>query len=109
MSDQDSDLERMYTITEDIILTTIKVFKEKDLDTIIEIEALKEFAEMQKEKYKNAHIQRLKEGKCSVESGITFLEILTLFEKIMNHCSNVAISTLNYMTNENFVTKQEFF
>lgn len=103
------DLERMYTITEDTILTTIKVFKEKDLDTIIEIEALKEFTEMQKEKYKNAHIQRLKEGKCSVESGIAFLEILTVFEKIMDHCFNVAIATLNYMTNENFVTKQEFF
>ncbi|MCI9063379.1 MAG: Na/Pi cotransporter family protein [Clostridia bacterium] len=103
------DLERMYNITEDTILSTIQVFREKDTDTVVEIEALKEFAEMQKEKYKNAHIQRLKEGKCNVESGIAFLEILTVFEKIINHCSNVAIATLNYMTNENFVTKQEFF
>ena len=71
--------------------------------------ALKEFAEMQKENYKNAHITRLKERRCNVESGIAFLELLTIYEKMIDHCSNVSISTLNYMTNENFVTKQEFF
>ena len=103
------DLERMYHITEDTILTTIQAFKEKDLNLVVKVEALKEFAEMQKENYKNAHITRLKERRCNVESGIAFLELLTIYEKMIDHCSNVSISTLNYMTNENFVTKQEFF
>ena len=103
------ELEKIYNITEDTILNTIKAFKEKDKNLIVEVEALKELAELQKEKCKNTHIQRLKEGKCNVESGIAFLEILTICEKIIDHCSNISVSTLNYMTNEDFVTKQEFF
>lgn len=102
------EFEKMYTITEDTILATIKAFKEKDLDLVIQVEALKEFAEVQKEKYRYTHIQRLKEGKCNVEGGIAFLDLLTLCEKVINHCSNIVVATLNYRTNENFITKQEF-
>ena len=101
--------ERMYNITEDVILNTIKCFEEKDIKIAIEIEALKEYAEVQREQYRNEHIERLKEGKCNVESGIAFLEILTICEKVIDHCSNVSIFTTNYMTNESFITKHEFF
>ena len=103
------DLQLIFNVTEDTILSTIKVFKEKKLELVIEIEALKEFAEIQKEKYKMDHIQRLKEGKCSVEGGISFLEILSMCEKIIDHCSNVSIATMNNVTNEIFITKQDFF
>ncbi len=102
------DCEKIYSITEEVILKTIECFKEKDIKIAIEIEALKEVAEIQKEKYRNGHIQRLKEGKCNIESGIAFLEILTICEKIIDHCSNVSIFTTNYMTNESYITKHEF-
>lgn len=103
------DCERMYNITEDVILLTMKCFEEKNIKKAVEIEALKEFSEVQIEEYRNGHIKRLKEGKCSIESGVAFLEILTICEKIIDHCSNVSIFTTNYMTNENYVTKHEFF
>lgn len=103
------DCENIYNITEEVILKTIQCFKEKDYKIAIEIEALKEVAEVQKEAYRNGHIQRLKNGKCNVESGIAFLEILTICEKIIDHCSNVSIFTTNYMTNESYITKHEFF
>lgn len=103
------EFELIYKITEDALLSTIKAYKEKDIKYVIEIEALKEFSEMKREEYKNAHIERLKEGICNVESGIAFLELLIICEKIIDHCSNIAVLTLNYMTNENFVTKQDFF
>ncbi len=102
------EFDKMYNITEDAILFTIQIFKEKSIDKVLEVEALKEFAEILKDKYRNAHIQRLKEGKCNVEAGIAFLELLTIFEKIIDHCSNISVSTINYMTNQNFITKQEF-
>lgn len=102
------DCEKIYSITEEVILKTIKCFNEKDIKMAIEIEALKEIAEVQREKYRNGHIQRLKQGKCNVESGIAFLEILTICEKIIDHCANVSIFTTNYMTNESYITKHEF-
>lgn len=103
------DCKVIYNITEDTILSTIRCFKEKNNKIAVEIEALKEFAEMQREQYRNRHIERLKDGKCNVESGIAFLEILTISEKIIDHCSNVSIFTTNYMSNESFITKHEFF
>lgn len=103
------ECKQIYSITEDTILTIIKAFKENDFDAIVKIEALKEFSEMQKEKYRNAHIQRLKSGTCSIESGIAFLEILNLCEKIVDHSSNVSIFITNYIKKQDFVTKQEFF
>lgn len=103
------ECKQIFSITEDAILTIIKAFKEDDFNSVIKIEALKEFSEMKREKYRNAHIQRLKSGTCSVESGIAFLEILNLCEKVIDHTSNVSIFITNYTTKQDFITKQEFF
>lgn len=104
-----SDFSKIYNITEDTVLTTIQVFKKNDLKNIIEIEALRTFIERQKEKCKNAHIQRIKEGKCNAENGAIFLELLNICEKVIEHCLNIAIATVNYRTKESFSTKQEFY
>lgn len=39
---------------------------------------------------KNAHIERLKAGECTVISGTLFLELITNLERISDHCSNIA-------------------
>jgi phosphate:Na+ symporter len=102
------ELQNMYEITEELLLKTIKFFKEKELHTTIEIEALKELADIKREDYKLDHIERLKEGTCNVESGISFLEILTVFEKIAYHCYNIAIATTNFITHRKFTTKRDY-
>ena len=99
----------MYDITEETILKTIEVFKTRNLNINVDIQALKEFSELKRENYKLDHIQRLKEGKCVVESGIAFLEILTVYEKIVDHCLNISMAISNFVTNEKFITKQEFY
>lgn len=35
------------------------------------------------------HAVRLKEGKCTVERGVSFIEMLTDIERISDHCNNV--------------------
>ncbi len=102
------ELEKMYDLTEEILIKTMDIVKTRDLSGILDTEALKEVAEIKREEYKNEHIRRLKEGSCNVESGISFLEILTVFEKIVYHCVNTTIAVSNMVKNENFVTKQEF-
>ena len=69
---------------------------------------VKQISEIKREEYKTEHIRRLKEGLCNVESGISFLEILTVFEKITYHCVNTTIAVSNMVKNENYVTKQDF-
>ena len=104
-----AELNKIYTIVEDSILKTIEVVENKDITLNIEIQVLREISERQREKYKLVHIERLKKGVCNVESGIVFLEVLTICEKIMDHCFNVAIATSNYVTNDKILTKQDYY
>jgi phosphate:Na+ symporter len=66
------ELETMYKITSAAIDKTMTLFEGQTNTISIEVEALRDFAETQREKYKMLHIKRLKKGKCSVESGISF-------------------------------------
>ena len=42
----------------------------------------------------NSHIERLGEGGCTMQTGIHFLDIVHDLEKISDHCSNIAIYTI---------------
>lgn len=102
------ELLNLYNLTEEAVLTTLDIVRNRKLNLVLNIEALKEISEIKREEYKNDHILRLKDGICNVESGIAFLEILTVFEKIMHHCVNATIATSNMIRDEKFVTKQDF-
>lgn len=102
-----SELNVISKITEEAISKSLEVFENK-ISNNIEVEALRDFAEIRREKYKNAHINRLKNGKCSVESGLSFLEILNCCESIINHCLNITIATSNYGTNKSIITKHDY-
>ena len=43
---------------------------------------------------KNRHIKRLREGKCTIEQGFVFSDITTNYERISDHCSNIAVSLI---------------
>lgn len=106
--DANKELNLMYNIVEDILNRTIKTLQEGNLNTVIEVQALKEISEMYREKFKKQHIERLKKSKCSVDTGITFIEILTVYEKIVDHCVNVTIETATNTADDEYVTKHEY-
>lgn len=103
------EVNLMYLITMQAITKTVKLFKTKNEDYIVEIAALKEIADVKKDKYREDHIKRLKNGKCNVESGIVFLEFLTVFEKIFEHCINISMELSNYLKKDSIMTKQGYY
>ena len=102
------ELNVMYDVTEISMSKAIKMFKTKNLNIGVEIEALREFVEYKREEYKNIHIDRLKTGNCNVESGIAFIEILNICDSIVNHCVNVSMAMNYYKGNSNQMSKHEF-
>jgi phosphate:Na+ symporter len=40
------------------------------------------------------HVKRLQHGKCSIEQGFVFNDLLTDYERISDHCSNVAAAII---------------
>ena len=46
------------------------------------------------------HVERLRSGRCSVEHGFVFSDILTNLERIADHCSNLAICIIELKQDE---------
>lgn len=101
-------LNLMFSLTDEIVSKTIEFLKTGKIDLAIDIQVLKEVSEIKKEKYRSEHILRLKNGICNVDSGISYLEILTVLEKIVEHCFNVSISLANIITDRKITTKHDY-
>ena len=54
------------------------------------VEPLEQVVDQLKETLRDNHIRRMKNGKCSMEAGIIWADILTDLERISDHCSNIA-------------------
>lgn len=78
----------------EILDLTIRAFSEDDVSTAIMVEPLRELINVLCNELKSRHINRLKNGKCEMKQGFAFNNILTDFERIGAHCSNVAVALL---------------
>ncbi len=74
----------------EILDITLRAFQSGDAAVAEQVEPLEETIDEMIELLRERHICRLKEGKCSIDSGVIFMEILTNLERISDHCSNVA-------------------
>jgi len=78
----------------EIIDLTVQAMHNGETVTAAQVEPLEETVDTICETLRTRHIQRLKEGKCQLESGIIFLDVLTNLERISDHCSNIAARLL---------------
>ena len=58
------------------------------------VEPLEQIIDELKSTLKARHISRLQEGKCTIELGFVFNDLITNYERISDHCSNIAVSTI---------------
>lgn len=79
---------------QDIVNTSFRVFAEEDRSIAREVEPLEEVIDFLNEEIKKRHIKRLRKGKCTIEMGFILSDITTSFERISDHCSNVALAML---------------
>lgn len=75
----------------EILNITAEAFSENDIRAARRVEPLEQVIDSLKASLKNQHIQRLQEGDCTIELGFVFSDILTNFERISDHCSNIAV------------------
>ena len=78
----------------EILDLTVKSFSDDDIYTAIKVEPLRELINVLCNELKSRHNTRLKNGKCEMKQGFAFNNILTDFERIGAHCSNVAVALL---------------
>lgn len=86
----------------DIINITMQVFEDEDNELAVAVEPLEEVIDYLNEKLKKRHIERLREGICTIELGFIFSDIKTNYERVADHCSNIAICMIQLNSEEEF-------
>lgn len=89
-------LELLMDATREILDITAKAARENDIETAKTVEPLEDVIDVLTRRAKAQHIQRLQEGNCTLELGFVFNECLGNFERVADHCSNIAVSVLEF-------------
>lgn len=78
----------------DILNMTVEAFLYDDISMAKKVEPLEEVIDDLNLLIKNRHVQRLRAGNCTIELGFVLNDILTNYERVSDHCSNVAVSII---------------
>ena len=89
----------------DVMNTTILTFQEEDLKLAAMVEPMEEVIDTLNAEIKKRHIKRLRKGKCTIEMGFVLSDVTTNYERISDHCSNIALCLLQ-LNEENFGTHE---
>jgi len=84
------ELVRMSEAVSEALSLCIASFSTKNLEAARRIEPLEEVVDRMSDMLKAHHIDRLRAGKCSVESGFVFTDLISNISRVSDHCSNVA-------------------
>ena len=76
-------------ITEILTLATDS-FVKNDLHAASLVEPLEQVVDGLRDQIKLNHILRLKKSECTIEHGFVLSDLLTNFERVSDHCSNIA-------------------
>jgi phosphate:Na+ symporter len=93
------ELDTMCMAVSEILTLSYTAFTENDMFAANTVEPLEEVIDGLKDKMRNGHIARLKEGQCSIEAGFIWLDIITNLERTADHCSNVAVCVIDASQN----------
>lgn len=91
-SDKAKDELRIYIAAiMEIVDMAFSAFETEDVDKAKTVEPLEEVIDNLRNELKKHHIKRLRKGKCTIETGFVLQDLLTNFERIADHCSNIAV------------------
>ena len=90
---------------QDIIQVTFRAFENADVEEASHVEPLEEVIDDLKEEIRSRHIKRLAKGKCTIELGFALTDLVTNYERIADHCSNIAVAVIQVDEKEHDVHK----
>ncbi len=102
------EFKTLHKAVEEIIEMSHAAYAATDSALAKKIEPLEEIIDTMVETLKVKHIERLKGGKCTVDCGLVFLETLVNFERISDHCSNIAIYILGFNLDNDTLNYHEY-
>ena len=75
----------------EIMELSVEAYRSGDRTLAERVEPLEEVIDDLNVKIKNHHVKRLRKGKCTIELGLSLSDIMTNYERVADHCSNIAV------------------
>lgn len=95
-----NELDTIIAALREIVKLTCEAYINAEFDKAELVEPLEQVIDELTDKAKNNHILRLKNGICTIEQGFVFSDMMNNFERISDHCSNVAAAVIEVKNNE---------
>ncbi|MCL2124554.1 MAG: Na/Pi cotransporter family protein [Oscillospiraceae bacterium] len=89
-----TDLVIAHSALVEIVNMAIDAFINGDDAAARHVEPLEEVIDNLTVKMRSRHIERLQKGECAIEPGIIWSDLLINYERVSDHCSNIAISVI---------------
>ncbi len=88
------ELDNLTAALKEILNLTVAAFTENDALTATKVEPLEQVIDVLIAKAKSGHIERLQQGRCTIQTGFVLSDLLTNYERISDHCSNIAVAII---------------
>lgn len=84
----------------DILTMTVNAFEQNDHYKAALVQPLEELMDDMNKELKKRHVKRLRKGKCTIELGLSLSDISDTYERISDHCSNIATCVIQVEDDE---------
>lgn len=88
------ELHLLESAVMEIVDMATAAFAAEDLKIAQRVEPLEQVIDKLCAQLKTRHVERLKNGECTMEQGFIFIDLLTNCERVADHCSNIAGSLI---------------
>ena len=88
------ELSVLTSALREILHNAIRAFIIEDLELAKRVEPLEELIDALCDEMKLHHVDRLQKGTCTLSQGFVFNDLLTNYERVADHCSNIAVAMI---------------
>ena len=101
-----AELKVYTTAIHEIVNMSMDAFATENVEAAGNVEPLEEVMDYLKAELKDRHIRRLRKGKCTIELGFVLTDLITNYERVADHCSNIAVCLIQVVGNDGFDTHE---
>ena len=88
------DLNLVEWAVQVIVNLTVQAFANQDNAAARQVEPLEQVIDEIVHQVRSRHVERLQNGQCSITNGFILADLLTCYERVADHCSNVAVAMI---------------
>ena len=96
-----ADIKIITAAVSEILSLSLRTLENDDMEAAVRVEPLEQVIDRIKRHIKSGHVTRLRQGDCTMELGFILSDLLTNYERVSDHCSNIAVCFIE-INNDSF-------